>query len=156
MRHGGQEPSVFGEPRIVGEQTGRVSEDHKHGGTDEVGNDGGQPVVVAKLDLIHDDGVVLIHDRDDTHCQHPGHRTARIEILAPVSEHIPREEYLTDLDPVVAEQRRIPLHQAGLSDGRSDLEVRDGSRAFGETERRETGRNRARCHEYDGVSTDPQ
>ena len=51
------------EPGIGGEQPGRVGEQHQQVGADEVGDQGGEAVVVAEADLVVGDGVVLVDDR---------------------------------------------------------------------------------------------
>jgi hypothetical protein len=42
-----------------------VGQDDQRIGLDQVGHQGAQRVVVAELDLVVDDGVVLVDDRDD-------------------------------------------------------------------------------------------
>ena len=54
------------EARVGGEQAGRVGEQHEQVGADQVGDERGEPVVVAEADLVVGDGVVLVDDRDDT------------------------------------------------------------------------------------------
>ena len=51
------------EAGIGGEQPRRVGEQHQQVGADEVGDEGGDAVVVAEADLVVGDGVVLVDDR---------------------------------------------------------------------------------------------
>ena len=51
--------------RIGRVQAALVGQDHQRVGVDQVGDQRAQRVVVAELDLVVDDGVVLVDDRDD-------------------------------------------------------------------------------------------
>ena len=51
--------------RIGRIQAALIGEDHQHVGLDQVGHQRAQRVVVAELDFVGDDGVVLVDDRND-------------------------------------------------------------------------------------------
>ena len=59
------------EPGVGGEQAGRVGEQHEQVGADEVGDEGGEAVVVAEADLVVGDGVVLVDDGHDAEVEQP-------------------------------------------------------------------------------------
>ncbi len=69
------------DPRVGGEQSRRVGEEHEHVGVDEVGDEGGQAVVVTEADLVVGDGVVLVHDRDHAELEQPPQRRACVQVL---------------------------------------------------------------------------
>ena len=68
------------------EQAGRVGEQHEQVGVDEVGDEGGEAVVVAEADLVVGDGVVLVDHRDDAELEQPLQRAAGVEVLRPDDE----------------------------------------------------------------------
>ena len=57
-----REPAV-GPAGVLGEQSGGVGQQHQQLGPDQVGHQGGQPVVVAEPDLLVGHGVVLVDHR---------------------------------------------------------------------------------------------
>src|SRR5207302_9261603 len=54
---------LFVETRVGGEHPGCVGEEDENVGVDEVGDEGGQPVIVTEADLVVGHGVVLVDDR---------------------------------------------------------------------------------------------
>ena len=69
------------EPGVGGEQAGRVGEQHEQVGVDQVGDEGGEPVVVAEADLVVGDGVVLVDDGHHAELEQPGERAAGVQVL---------------------------------------------------------------------------
>ena len=51
-----------------------VGEQHEQVGVDELGDERGEPVVVAEADLVRGDRVVLVHDRQDPQPEQALHR----------------------------------------------------------------------------------
>ena len=71
------------EAGIGGEQAGRVGEQHQQVGADEVGDEGGDAVVVAEADLVVGDGVVLVDDRHARRARAGGSSVrAGVQVLA--------------------------------------------------------------------------
>ena len=50
----------------------------------QVGDEGGQPVVVAETDLVVGDGVVLVHDRHHAELQQAQERVAGVQVALAV------------------------------------------------------------------------
>ena len=92
------------EPRVGGEHAGRVGEHHEQVGVDEVGDERGEPVVVAEADLVVGDGVVLVHDRHHAEVEQAGQRLAGVQVLLAVHEVERREQHLA-ADELVPRRR---------------------------------------------------
>ena len=106
------------EPVHVGEHRDEVR-------LDAAGDEAGQGVVVAHLDLVHRDGVVLVHHRDDAEVEEPLERAPRVEEAGARGEVVGGEEHLRDGAAVRAERRAPGRHEVRLSDGRGGLLRRD-------------------------------
>ena len=70
--------------RVGGEQAGLVGEHQQQVGLHQVGHQRRQVVVVAQLDLVGGDGVVLVDDRHDALGQQRLQGVARVEVAAAV------------------------------------------------------------------------
>lgn len=80
-------------------------DDAVHGGEDdeqvrwqERGDEGGEPVVVAELQLGEGDGVVLVDDGDDAAVEQGDERVAGVKVALMVFEIVVREEDLRDVE----------------------------------------------------------
>ena len=116
------ERAAGGAPGILGEQTGGVGQQHQQLGPDQVGHQGGQPVVVAEPDLLVGHGVVLVDHRDHAQLEQAGEGLAGVEVLAPVDEVERGQQDLAGGQAVPLERVAPHLHQPVLADGGHRLE----------------------------------
>ena len=82
------------EPGVGGEEPRRVGEEHQQVGADQVGDEGGQAVVVAEADLVVGDGVVLVDDRHHPEVEQAPQGLAGVEVLGAVDEVVGGEQHL--------------------------------------------------------------
>ena len=82
------------EPRVGGEHAGGVGEQHEQVGVDEVGDERGEPVVVAEADLVVGHRVVLVDDRHDAELEQPHQRLPGVQVLLAVDEVERRQQHL--------------------------------------------------------------
>ena len=66
------ERAGVGPAGVLGEQAGGVGQQHQQVGPDQMGDQGGQAVVVAETDLLVGHGVVLVDHRDHAQLEQPG------------------------------------------------------------------------------------
>ena len=71
---------------------------------DQMGHQGGQPVVVPEADLVVGDGVVLVDHRDHAQLEQPGQGLAGVEVLLPVDEVERGQQHLAGGQPVPLER----------------------------------------------------
>ncbi len=110
------------ETGIGGEEAIGVGEEDQHPGSDQVADDGGEPVVVTELELVDHHRVVLVDDGHHPDGQHAGQGMPGVEVLGPVRQDVTGEQDLADDDAIGGEPAGIALHQASLTDGGGDLE----------------------------------
>ncbi len=67
--------------RVGGVEAVHVGQQHEHVGAHAVGDERGDPVVVAVTDLVVGDGVVLVDDRHDAEFEQPGRALREVEVL---------------------------------------------------------------------------
>ncbi len=96
--------------RDVGQHDEQVGVDQRRGQRREV-------VVVAEVELLHRDGVVLVDDRDDAEAEQRAQRMPRVQVPPAIGEVGVREQHLGDVPLVHGEAPRPGGHQRGLSDG---------------------------------------
>ena len=96
---------------------GGVGEQHEQVGGDEVGDEGGEAVVVAEADLVVGDGVVLVDDGHDAEVEQPAERGPGVEVLLAHHEVERGEQHLAADHAVGGEAVLVHAHQAGLADG---------------------------------------
>ena len=120
----------------VGEQDERV-------GDDDVGDERGQTVVVAEPDLVGREGIVFVDDRHRAQVEQAVERTAHVAVLLWGDRVGNGDEDLSDTQPVPCESGLVLGHQQALADGGARLLVGHVGRTLVETERAETGRDRA-------------
>mmetsp|Transcript_53734 Transcript_53734/g.126549 ORF Transcript_53734/g.126549 Transcript_53734/m.126549 type:complete len:235 (-) Transcript_53734:393-1097(-) len=109
--------------RVCRVQAALVGEDHQHIGLDEIGHQGPQRVVVAELDLVVDDGVVLVDDRQHTVGHQSQQRRAGIEVALTVRQVGMCEQHLGAVQAVGTKLAFVHLRQAHLADGRRRLQL---------------------------------
>ena len=87
----------------------------------DIGDHGGQVVVVAEFDFIHGDGVVFVDDGDDAPFHQGRKRVADVEKPFAVGEVAHGQQDLGHVEAVLAECVGIDAHEPALADGRSGL-----------------------------------
>ena len=111
-------------PRVGREQAGRVGEQDEELRAHEMGDQGGQAVVVAEADLLVGHGVVLVDDRDHAQVRQVAQRPPRVQVLRAVHEVERCQQHLTGQDAVRLEAVLPHPHQAVLAHGGDGLEHR--------------------------------
>ena len=91
-----------------------VGEDDERVGADEVRRQRGEAVVVAELDLLGGDGVVLVDDRHDAELEQRAQREARRQEAPAIAHVVVGEQDLADRDAVRA-RTRAPSPASGGS-----------------------------------------
>ena len=95
------------------EQAGRVGEEHEQVGGHEVGDEGGEAVVVAEADLVVGDGVVLVDHGHDAELEQALERGAGVEVLLADREVERGEEHLAGHEAVRRRARSRTRASAG-------------------------------------------
>ena len=106
-----------------------VGEDDKGVGIDEVGDEGGEGVVVAEFDFVGGDGVVFVDDGDDAFVQQGFEGAAGVEVAGAAAEVFVGEEDLRGVDAVRAEGGFVGLGESHLADGCCCLQFVEGGGA---------------------------
>src|SRR5574343_430187 len=115
--------------RVGSVEADLVSQDDQRIGFDQVGNQGAQRVVVAKLDLIGDHRVVFVDDRHDTEFEQGGQRRAGVQVALAVGQVVVGEQDLLGVQAVLVEGGLVGFDQSGLADGGGGLLFMNGFRA---------------------------
>ena len=103
-------------------KSGSIGEDDQEVGIDEVGDERGQPVVVAESDLVVGDRVVLVDDRHHAELEQTTDGAARVQVLLAHAEVERSEENLSGHDAEVRERAVVHAHQPALTDRRHRLQ----------------------------------
>ena len=109
-------------PRVAGQQPGGVGQQDQEPGPDQMGDQGGQAVVVPEADLLVGHRVVLVDHRDDTQLEQASERLAGVQVLAAVDEVEGGQQHLAGRQSVGAERVAPHPHQQVLADGGHGLE----------------------------------
>ena len=115
--------------RVCRKQPLLVGQDDEHVGLDQIGHQRAEGIVVAELDFVSDDGVVLIDDRDDFEREQRHQGRARIEIALAVGEVVVGEQHLCGFQPMPAKAGFVNLHETHLPHRRSRLQLMNRMRA---------------------------
>ncbi len=107
---------------VAVEQALDVREEDEEIGLAERGHHRRELVVVAELDLLDRDGVVLVDDRDGARLEQRGQGVPRVVRARAVREVGVREEHLRDEQADLAEGLLVALHQHALARGGGGLE----------------------------------
>ena len=110
-------------PGVRRVQAPLIGQDDQRVSVHQVGHQRAQGVVIAELDLVIDDGVVLVDDRDDLELQQGQQGGAGIEVALAVGQVRVGQEHLRAGHAVAAQLRLVHLHQAHLADGSSSLQL---------------------------------
>ena len=145
------------EARVGVHQAGGVGQQDEQVGTEELGDERCDAVVVAEADLVVGQGVVLVDDRDHAELEQAFDRRPRVEVLRPDHEVERCQQDLTGDHAEPAEVLAPGLHEPGLSDRGDGLERPGvaGSLAGGNAQRRQTGRHRTGGHQDHLVALTP-
>ena len=108
--------------RVGGEQAFLVGQNHQRVGFDQIGNQGAQRVVVAKLDLVVDHGVVLVDHRHHAEFEQGQQRGAGVQVALAVSQVSVREQHLRAAQAALAQLGFVHLRQAHLAHGGGGLQ----------------------------------
>ena len=108
-----------------------VGQYHQRIGLDQVRHQRPQRVVVAELDFVVDDGVVLVDDRHHAQAQQREQRGARVQVAFAVGQVGVRQQHLGAAQSLLAQLGLVHLDQAHLTDGGSGLQLVDFVRASG-------------------------
>jgi hypothetical protein len=138
-----------GSLRVGRIQAALVGQDHQHVRLDQVGDQRAQRVVVAELDFVGDDGVVLVDDRDHAQAQQRRQGRARVQVAFAVGQVGMREQHLGRLDVVGAEARLVDLREAHLADGGAGLQFVDVGRTRAEAQAQHALGDGAGRHQHD-------
>ena len=120
--------------RIGGEEALLVGEDDERIGFEQIGDQRAQRVVVAELDLVGDDRVVLVDDRHDAELEQRHQRRAGVEIALAIGQVGVGQQHLGAADAVLA-QRRFRRSAPGPSGRRRRPPAARARRAAGSSSR---------------------
>lgn len=120
------------EPVHVGEQDEQV-------GADQVGDEGGEAVVVAEADLVGGHRVVLVHDRHGAHGEQLVQRAVGVAVVRPAAHVVGGEQHLADPYAVPGEGGRVAGDEQTLADAGGGLLPRQVPGPPGEPERCQAG-----------------
>ena len=88
----------------------------------------GGPDTTTELDLVGDDGVVLVDDRHHAEFEQGAQRRARVQVTLAVGQIGMGEQHLRRAQIMIGERAFIDLYQAHLPDGRGGLQFMHGLR----------------------------
>ena len=89
-----------------------VGEQHQRVRADQVGDQRGEPVVVAEPDLVGGHGVVLVHHRHHAEPEQPLQRALGVAVVRAADHVVGGEQHLPDGLPVAGERRARTLRRA--------------------------------------------
>lgn len=95
----------------------------------------GQPIVVAKADLVRGNRVVLVHDRKHVHAQQLFQRALSIAVMRAADQVVRAEQHLAGQDVVTHQGFVVAGHQQALAHACRGLLRRQILRPFGHAER---------------------
>ena len=114
---------VVGLPGSVPIKAVDHAQDHQQRRLEQIGDHRGQPVVVAELDLVDTDRVVLVDDRHGIALEQCVQRVPHVEITGPAVEVFVGEEQLSRVAAMPAQAFVIGTDQVGLADGGGRLKL---------------------------------
>ena len=127
-----------------------VGEQHQRVGPRDVGDERGEPVVVAEADLLGGDRVVLVDDRQRRRARAAGRRSAgRCGSGCGGSRSSAVSSTWPTVTPVPGERVGVGLHQPHLADAGRGLRGGEVARAGPQAQRRQAGGDRAGGDQHD-------
>src|SRR5262249_56847266 len=112
-----------GDSRVDAVQTIHDAQDDQERGLKKVRDHGREAVVVAELDLVDTNRVILIDDGNSVPLEERGQGVAHVEVTGPAVEVGVGQEKLTSVPAVPAETFVVDAHQERLADGRRSLDL---------------------------------
>ena len=137
------------EPRVAGEYTRDVRQEHKKIRVHQSCRDGREVVVVTDHDFGHAHCVVLVHDRDDSAIEQRREGVSDGDVAATIRETIVGEQELRDVATSVPEDCFPHAHEPGLPHRRRGLTVPYRLGRCVESEHAKAGRNRTARNDDD-------
>src|SRR5690606_22308359 len=98
-----------------------VGEQHQQVGVDQVGDEGGEAVVVAEADLVGGDRVVLVHDREGAHGEQLVEGAGGVAVVGAAAHVVGGEQHLADADAVAGEGGGVAGDEQALADAGGGL-----------------------------------
>jgi hypothetical protein len=126
-----------------------VGEEDEQVRFDERGHQRAEVVVVADLDFLDSDGVVLVDDRHHAEGEQGEQRVPRVQVPRAIADVLRRQENLAHGQAVSLERDLVLPHEHGLSDRGRRLFFRNRARALRQRETRHPGGDRAGGDERD-------
>ncbi len=118
MSFGFFDPWRFGVAVIEAFRVGHADDEV---GLGDVGDDGGEMVVVAELDLVDGDGVVFVDDGDDVPLHEGGEGVLHVDEPLAVRQIVHGEKDLGYVDLMLAKGIGVDAHDPALPDGGAGL-----------------------------------
>ncbi len=137
------------EPGIAGVERIDVRQQHQRIRPDQMRDKRGKPVVVAEADLGGGHRVVLVDHRDHAELQELGERPLRVAVVRPADHVVAGQQHLADPQLMAGEGRRVLRGELLLADRRRGLLGGQVPRPPAQSQRRQTGGDRARGHQHD-------
>ena len=103
-------------PRVAVVEAVHVGEQDQRAGPGDVGDQGGQPVVVAEPDLVGGHRVVLVDDRDDAQLEQPVQGPLGVAVVGPAHQVVGGQQDLAGAEAVPGEGRGVPGDEQALAD----------------------------------------
>ena len=119
-----------------------VRQQDQRAGPDHVRDQGGQPVVVAKPDLVGGDRVVLVHHGQDAQFEQPVQGPLRVAVVRAAHQVVRGQQDLPGLHLVPGERGRVHGDKQALADARGRLLGGQVPGPAGQPKRRQARRDR--------------
>ena len=116
-----------------------VGEQDEQVGADEVGDEGGEPVVVAEADLVGGDGVVLVDDGERAHGEELVEGAVGVAVVGAAAGVVGGEQDLSDAYAVAGEGGGVAGDEEALADAGGGLLAGEVLGAAAQSERGEAG-----------------
>ncbi len=116
-----------------------VGEEDEEVRADEVGDERGEPVVVAEADLVRGDGVVLVDDGEGAHGQQLVQGPVRVAVVGAPAGVVGGEQHLADAQAVPREGGGVTGDEEALADAGGGLLAGQVLGAAAQAERGEPG-----------------
>ncbi len=116
-----------------------VGEEDQQVGADQVGDEGGEPVVVAEADLVGGDGVVLVDDGERAEGEQLVEGAVGVAVVGAAAGVVAGEQHLAHADAVPREGGGVAGDEQALADAGGGLLAGEVAGAAREAERGEAG-----------------
>src|SRR6201996_5304798 len=151
------DPAGAGLTRVGVIQAVDVGEQDQRVGPGDVGDQRGQPVVVAEADLVSGHRVVLVDDRQHMQLQQPVQGPLGVPVVGPPHQVVGRQQDLADAKLVPGERGRVPGDEQPLADRGGRLLSGQVAGTAGQAQRGDPGGDGpGRDQDQVGTGLDPQ